>query len=191
MRVVAALAIACLFSSVLLTSARAQSDEDFGPTLFADLTSVRGVAHASPDSHIEITNAFGTIFNEVGAYGVISPTPVECVFFVNHAPRAARRVQFRLAYVGENGKELGHDTIDMRGTFATGVPNGAWPHGALGSALGSNCQTFRGMDHGEEFYHTGWYHKFYYEPARQVATLVVSVDKVEYDDGTAWSAPAP
>ncbi|MGR4066185.1 MAG: hypothetical protein ACLQPV_12175 [Vulcanimicrobiaceae bacterium] len=104
-----------------------------------------------------------------------------CVSFKNTDTRTATRVVFAFDLVDGNGAQVGTLSLDRRGTFSPGIDiNGYsglsdWASGGGNRGYADNCTTL----------------------SRQMAALPIlsarfatySIKRVEYADGTSWSAP--
>ena len=121
----------------------------------------------------------------------------ECVSFVNRAPRTATRVRFVFTYLGTTGTVLGSDPLERRGSFAPnvlieGLREGLNPNAIPMARMMQNCvRPPNGDMRGSVFeLRTA-------DRQRQVVSGIrVSVEAVDYDDGTTWRAepeavPAP
>jgi hypothetical protein len=115
---------------------------------------------------------------------------MECVSFVNDAPRAATHVRFVFAYDDATGSTIGADVLDRRGTFSTGVPIEGWESlqqrrssGEVGRA--HNC---RPVDPIHGHFNSSGDIEF---NRRGVASIRAFVETVDYADGTTWHAQPP
>jgi hypothetical protein len=147
--------------------------------------SVAAAYRQNAGSQIEITNAGAmkvgtTVGNEASSAAL-------CSTFVNRAAGVANWVQFRFGYVGGDGTELGHNTLEFRGKFGPGVKIGKWDGGSPGMLR--SCGYFQGIDHGIGQDGVDRYRTFWYTVAKQPASLTATVVAVDYADGTSWRAP--
>jgi hypothetical protein len=166
-------------SLLFVQQSRAMADP---PELYRRTVFVDGTIRQIDASGIELTNAAAFRLERTIAGDVWS---VECALFVNHDARTAKHLQIRFAYVGPDGNELGHDTLEVRGTFSTGVPIGAWAAAPRGTLLGQTCQPFVGIEHGIDD-DRGSYRRFWHKVLKGSVALAASVNEVDYSDGTSW-----
>ena len=115
---------------------------------------------------------------------------MECVSFVNDAPRTVNHVRFVFAYDDASGTMIGADVLDRRGTFSTGVPTEGWlslfqqQHSGE-VARAHNCRPVDPAhadvddEGGIEIRH------------HAVRTIRAFVETVDYADGTSWHAQPP
>ena len=97
----------------------------------------------------------------------------ECVTFVNASAKTISRVRVRFHYFDSANVDVGSDELDRKGSFAPGVSIEGPKYGtAAGMKQIDNCARF----------------KF---PRSGIDTDVVSVESVEFADGTAWSRQTP
>jgi hypothetical protein len=153
---------------------------------------VAAVVRQNPDSRLEITNVVAYQFEP-------DAVAVECAFFINRAPATAKHVQFHLAYLGADGSEVWHNTLDTIGTYGTGEPIEFWDqHNVGGARSESTCQSLPQFAHGVDADAHGRYRGFIIDPTptnrldkgvygRPVfVTLAAWANLVEYADGTTW-----
>jgi hypothetical protein len=155
----------------------------------------RPVDASADAAQIAITNTFlsygterlpGIIGMPVGAtYSYTN----ECISFVNRAPRTATRIRFVFSYLAPDGSVLDSDPFDRVGRFATnvlieGLREGINPTSGPATRMTQNCKKpSLGAMYGSAF-------ELLRSDGRLavVAGIRVSVDAVDYDDGTTWRA---
>lgn len=97
----------------------------------------------------------------------------ECVTFVNASTKTISRVRIRFHYFDASKADVGSDVLERKGSFAPGVfIEGPTFGAAAGLKQIDNCARFR-------FPHEG------------IETDVVSVERVEFADGTTWTSETP
>ncbi|MEA2784992.1 MAG: hypothetical protein QOF71_1096 [Candidatus Eremiobacteraeota bacterium] len=150
-------------------------------------------APGSVEAGIRITRlvTFRAPTVQSGTNGRPQPGVMECVSFVNDDARPAKRVRFVFAYDDANGKTVGGDTLDRRGTFSRGALIEGMTFNELGvipsAGKLANCRAFSGgFDRDDNLAY----------PAKDgkltgVRALRVFVEQVDYADGTAWHADPP
>gem|GEM_PF-4584167 len=195
LRAAFACAVAALIVMTRLPSASnaAGPDDEWFKTVF--LQPERGIRYVKFEvaanfnqtaaSQIQITHAAAAKVGSTSA--AESAGSALCTTFVNRSTRTATRVQFRFAYIGRDGTELGHDMMELKGKFAPGVEIGNWDGTALGELR--YCGGFEGVDYGIEPNEPNVYRKFWYTIAKQPASLTATVVAVGYQDGTSGRAP--
>ncbi len=141
-------------------------------------------------SPIEITDAFtvesvvrtGGSYSGGGLLGVIAAIPVTtrsrsyCMTFANRDPREVKFVRVNLAIVDRTGKVAGLETLDSKGPFAQATTDDS----------GIACEGIRGKLDADTFL---------YQPGDvdsiPVGRIVITPARVDFVDGTSWTAPNP
>ena len=170
---------AAIFSLVVLTAAQAGAQTS---------SPAPAAAGSGADSQIRITrlSQYRSPLESTG----LGNESMECVSFVNDAPRTVSHVRFVFAYDDANGTTIGADVLDRRGTFSTGVPIEGWlsllqqQHSGE-VARARNCRpvgpAHAGFDDGGGI-------TIRYGAVRTIRAFVETVD---YADGTSWHAQPP
>lgn len=141
-------------------------------------------------SPIEITDAFAaeTVVRTGGGpsggglLGLIASVPVTtrsrsyCMRFANRDPRDVKLVQVNLAVVDRTGKVAGIETLDSKGPFAQ----------AAADDSGIACEGLRGKLDADTF----MYQPHEGDPVA-VGRIVITPAKIDFVDGTTWTAPNP
>lgn len=97
----------------------------------------------------------------------------ECVTFVNTTSKTISRVRIRFHYFDASNADVGSDRLDRKGSFAPGVLIEGPTYGAAAALKQiENCARFR-------------------FPREGIETDVVSVESVEFADGTTWTSEVP
>jgi hypothetical protein len=122
---------------------------------------------SNPASLVRISNPVG--LRHAG-------TSYECVDFMNLSEKTITRIEFKFIYIDAQRENVGFDLLDRTGSFTpNGMVSGPPPAG-VGSTFDpgvyANCLHFR-------------------FPRQGIAINVVMVNRVDYDDGTVWTAPTP
>jgi hypothetical protein len=104
-----------------------------------------------------------------------------CVSFKNVDARTATRVLFEFVLLNGNGEEVGSLQLDRKGTFSTGIDIegyrtlSAWSGGGGNRGYGDNCTELKS--------------NMAALPILTARYATYAVKRVEYADGTIWSAP--
>lgn len=104
----------------------------------------------------------------------------ECVGFTNMSTKVVTSIRFHFIYIDAKFDRVGEDFFERKGSFdpggavegqgvATNVP---MPREAQDLSTHPDCQSFR-------------------FPAQGISVNMVAVDRVEFADGTSWTAPTP
>jgi hypothetical protein len=105
-----------------------------------------------------------------------------CISFKNTDPRTATRVLFEFALFDGNGAHVGSLELDRKGTFSTGIAIDGyhtlaeWASGGGNRGYADNCTRLSA--------------NMAALPILQAKYATYIVKRVEYADGTSWSAPA-
>ena len=148
----------------------------------------------APASHIELTEAIVYLFDYTPESGDALPAgvyPVECVFFVNRGRLGVTHARIRFSYLDDVENEVAYDTLEIRGSYASGTEIVTFPDSPGSTSLPSNCQAFTGLDRGinryDALYQKFWLHRPNQNPAVDgPVTLAASIEQVDYEDGSSW-----
>lgn len=102
-----------------------------------------------------------------------------CISFKNQSPKTATRVVFEFPIIDRSGEHVAKMTLDRRGTFSSGVDINGW------SSL-QNWQS--GSNRGYDENCTGLKLSLAAFPLLAAHSATYRVLRVEYSDGTSWSA---
>jgi hypothetical protein len=106
---------------------------------------------------------------------------VICVSFKNEAAVTATRVVFRFSILGRSGASLGELELDRRGEFSSGTDINGWSslsdsQGGLGHrGYSDNCKI---LNSGVAS-----------QPLLSAHSVTYAITRVDYADGTSWTAP--
>ena len=116
---------------------------------------------------IRITNAFSY------GSGIIHS---ECVSWINRSPKTVVAIRFVFTYVDASGVIRGVDPFDRRGSFPPGVAN---------EGLSSVDQAQSPL----RYRHLWDNCRGYTFPREGIAINRISIERVDFEDGTSWLAP--
>ncbi len=117
---------------------------------------------------IRVTNAFSF------GSGMVHD---ECVSWVNRSTKTVVAIRFVFTYVDASGVIRGVDPFDRRGSFPPGVAN----EGVSSIAQAESPLRYRHL----------WDNcRGYTFPREGIAINRLSIERVDFDDGTSWLAPA-
>jgi hypothetical protein len=147
--------------------------------IVAILTSASGASAKDPafsfaldpsvrSAPIRITNAFSF------GSGVVHH---ECVSWINRSTKTVVAIRFVFTYVDASGVIRGTDPFDRRGSFPAGVAN---------EGLSSMSQ----VDSPLRYRHLWDNCRGYTFPREGIAVNRLSIERVDFDDGTSWTVPA-
>ena len=144
------------------------------PNPWRQITVATKTLSPSSEGAIEILSRFAAARRD-------GKSAAACVSFKNTDTRTATRVLFEFALIDGNGSHIGSLALDRKGTFSTGVAIEGyrtlsdWSSGGGNRGYSDNCTTLtRDMAALPIL-------------SAQFATYIVK--RVDYADGTSWSAP--
>lgn len=155
-----------------LAAAAIPNQIDYSHAVFGPATpDIAGSFLQQPASSIEIAKSF-----------TWNPgTPNECVTFTNKSVKAIKQVRFVFSHLGGDNAPLGQDEpLDFR------PRSGSFDSGASQDRI---CRAFVGTVMLPSYWNGGSTEPQVFVDSRP-ATLNVRVDKVDYADGSSWTAPA-
>lgn len=129
---------------------------------------------AEPFQKVALESNSSILIKQLLNFGLLAPSvgkPLvldECIVFRNLERRTATEVTFHFRYYNSLGNHNGDDVLTRRGKFSTGVD-------------------IVGMNQWTQFNPTSECVKIHY-PRDGISLLMVWVQSVKYDDGTAWAA---
>jgi hypothetical protein len=151
----------------------------------------RVTTRAVPGSPVDLTDAFRFesavqsgggapsgpgLLQVLAALPTVSRSQQVCMVFGNRDAREVKRVRVDLAIVDRAGNVGGIETLDARGKYAPGTP---------ADDSGSSCERIGGRWDGDTFIYTPRE-----GPPFAVGRIVVSLEFVDFADGTSWTAPS-
>lgn len=104
----------------------------------------------------------------------------ECIGFTNLSTKTVTSVRFHFIYIDAKFERVGEDFFERKGSFDPGgaveglgvATNVAMPRYEQDLSSHPDCQSFR-------------------FPPQGISVNMVAVDRVEFADGTSWTAPTP
>lgn len=172
--------------------ARGATDDDIGPRRPRDMSTTPS-ATPTPNPYRQLTLAGATLGNKpVGGIAVLGGfaavkrdgrAVVVCISFKNVSEKVARRVLFDFPLYGRLDEELGELQLDRRGEFSPNVDINGWPdlsgrQGGVGHrGYNDNCTSLtQGVAS---------------RPLLEATGAGYRIVRVDYADGTSWSATTP